>query len=477
MNRETNIQELLLGLYARWSDNAATAIEPMPVSGSYRKYFRIRSKKETIIGVYNPDERENVAFIEFTRHFGKKGLPVPKIYAEDRHEHIYLLEDLGDETLFSLLTKERAASEFPDHLMQVYKKVIDFLPQFQINAGSDLDYAKCYPRPVFDKQSMLWDMNYFKYYFLKLLKISFNEQELEDDFEKFTGYLHAVPHDYFLYRDFQSRNIMIVEDEPYFIDYQGGRKGPLHYDIASLLWDAKADIPMHQREELFGYYTKQISRFIKTDNEQFREQYYAFVYIRIMQALGAYGFRGFYERKEHFLLSIPYAVKNLEWLLDHAPLPVDLPALRSSLEQIVANESLRIPPAAAHQLTVSLYSFSYKNGIPQDLSGHGGGFVFDCRALPNPGRIKDLAEFNGRDKIIIDYLEQQPATGEFFSHVQKLVSQAVENYLERGFSRLMISFGCTGGQHRSVYFAEKLRTYLQDNYSTYVKLIHRELKD
>lgn len=447
----------------------------MPVSGSDRKYFRLCSEEKSVIGVYNPDRKENIAFLEFTRHFLKNGLPVPKILAEDLPANFYLLEDLGDETLFSLLSKERAGKEFSDHITGIYKKVIDYLPKFQILAGKDLDYSVCHPRGMFDKQSMLWDLNYFKYYFLKLLHVSFSEQELEDDFEKFTTYLLAVPHDYFLYRDFQSRNIMIVKEEPFFIDYQGGRKGALQYDIASLLWDAKADIPAEKREELLEYYMQQVNTYIDIDKNLFREQYFAFVYIRIMQALGAYGFRGFYERKEHFLLSIPYAVKNLEWLLEHAPLPVNLPSLKSALEQIVANESLRISSAKENKLTINLFSFSYKNGIPQDLSGHGGGFVFDCRALPNPGRLKEYAELTGRDQEVITWLENEKAVHEFFKSAEGLVSQAVENYLERGFNRLMISFGCTGGQHRSVYFAERMKRSLQEKYDVFVNLIHREL--
>jgi aminoglycoside/choline kinase family phosphotransferase len=298
-------------LFKKWSEQLAESIEEMPSSGSYRQYFRLRSKEHTAIAAYNHDAKENTAFITFTNHFHNIGLPVPEIYSVDEVNNIYLLEDLGGTTLFSWLSEERSSQGFSGKIISVYKKVIDILPKFQIEASKEIDYNVCYPRSRFDKQSMLWDLSYFKYYFLKLAKISFDEQKLEDDFQSFTDYLLQTDCDFFLYRDFQSRNIMIKNGDPYFIDYQGGRKGALQYDIASLLYDAKADIPQEVRNILLEHYINAVNKYIPVDRKKFTEYYYGYVIIRIMQALGAYGFRGFYEKKEHFLQSIPYALDNL----------------------------------------------------------------------------------------------------------------------------------------------------------------------
>ncbi|MCG8604675.1 phosphotransferase, partial [bacterium] len=273
-------------------------ISPLQAHGSDRKLFRIRSSGRTVIGAENSDRAENVAFLEFSRHFRKSGLRVPEIYAEDLDSNIYLEEDLGEWTLFDLLLDTRQEGEaFPDRMLNLYKKVVNVLPEFQMRAGKSLNYDVCYPRNRFDRQSMMWDLNYFKYYFLKLARIPFNEQALEDDFRVFTDFLLQAEQGYFLYRDFQSRNIMIQDDEPFFIDYQGGRKGALQYDIASLLYDAKADLPFDIRDQLLDAYVEAASQFEAIDRDSFQRYFYGFVLVRIMQAMGAYGFRGFYERK------------------------------------------------------------------------------------------------------------------------------------------------------------------------------------
>ena len=338
---KTSLEHDLEQLFEQWSGEIAQRFSPLPPSGSYREYYRISGEQQTALGVCNRDRKENIAFLTFSKYFYHKDLAVPEIYGEDLDRHFYLIQDLGDTTLFSYLTAIRQNGSFPDELITWYKRVLEELPRFQILSGEELNYAVCYPRSQFDKQSMLWDLNYFKYYFLKLAKISFDEQALEDDFQTFTNFLLQADCHYFLYRDFQSRNIMLHQARPYFIDYQGGRRGALQYDVASLLYDAKADIPQPIRLELFDHYIDVVNRHIHFDLKTFREHYYGYVLIRVMQAMGAFGFRGFYEKKEHFLQSVPYAIKNLEWLLETVQLPIDIPEITHVLNQLVDSEALK----------------------------------------------------------------------------------------------------------------------------------------
>jgi aminoglycoside/choline kinase family phosphotransferase len=466
----------LATLFEYWSNEQAVSVVELPPSGSYRKYFRITGPTTTAIGVFNPDHKENIAFVELTKHFHRKGLSVPALYTEALEHHIYLIQDLGDTTLFAYLTQVRQAGNFPPELLELYKCVIEQLPRFQIVAGQDLNYEVCYPRARFDKQSMLWDLNYFKYYFLKLAKIPFDEQLLEDDFHRFTEYLLQTECNFFLYRDFQSRNILLHRDEPYFIDYQGGRRGALQYDLASLLYDAKADLPLQIRTELLDYYVNVVSKLISINAQEFLQYFYGYVLIRMMQAMGAYGFRGFYERKPHFLESIPYAIKNLRWILEHVTLPVEIPALTRALHQIVEFPSWEGVGAGLpkNTLQVRINSFSYKRGIPADESGHGGGYVFDCRALPNPGRYEQYAHLTGKDKAVSEFLERAPNVQDFLKHVYFLVDQSIEDYQQRHRLHLMVNFGCTGGRHRSVYCAEMLAKHLRAKYNVEVVLRHLE---
>ncbi len=471
-----DITEHLKQLFERWSKEKAVRIEPLPAHGSDRQYFRIFGAGKTAIGVYNPDIKENIAFLTFSKHFSEKGLLVPSIYDQELDKDIYLEQDLGDTTLFSFLTEKRQENGFSDEIISMYEKVVDQLPRFQVEANKGLDYSVCYPRKSFDRQSMMWDLNYFKYYFLKLAKIPFDEQALEDDFQKFTDFLLAVDRNYFLYRDFQSRNVMIVKDEPYFIDYQGGRKGALQYDLASLLYDAKADIPQEIRIRLLDRYLDRLEELTAVNREQFLQFYHGYVLIRLMQALGAYGFRGFYERKEHFLKSVPYAIKNLEWLLNHAEFPIELPALTAVWNGLVRSTILRQFGDAHLRLTVRIQSFSYRRGIPVDEKGHGGGYVFDCRLLPNPGRYDTFKTQTGNDQAVIDFLKKEEEVRRFLKHVQAIVDQMVENYQHRNFTDILVAFGCTGGQHRSVYCANQLARHLKSKFQIDVEVRHRELE-
>jgi len=453
-------------------------IQPLQgqLGGSGRNIIRLSTEQQSAIGILYNVREENVAFLEFSRHFRRYGLPVPEIYAEDLNHGAYLEEDLGDTTLFEFLSKHRTGENIAPDVVEAYRKVVAVLPRFQIEAGRDLNYKVCYPRARFDRQSISWDLNYFKYYFLRLAGIPFNEQALEDDFDSLTNFLLSADGDYFLYRDFQSRNIMLRNGQPFFLDYQGGRKGALQYDIASLLYDAKADLPPELRQQLLDLYIDKLGGFVDVKREAFLRYYYAYAYARILQALGAYGFRGFYERKVHFLQSVPYALKNLRWLLHNVKLPIALPTLMEAFNSMLASEKLQGLASEAENLTVRIMSFSFHRGLPKDESGHGGGFVFDGRSLPNPGREERFKMLTGRDTPVIDYLNQQESVHQFLASVMSLVDASVSEYQRRGFKSLMVSFGCTGGQHRSVFLAEQLAKRLRGRNGVDVVVRHRELE-
>ena len=470
--------ELLSDLFARWCGEKVTSINRLPVSGSSRQYYRIAGPATTAIGAINLDREENEAFLEFSRHFRSKGLAVPEIYLADLDNHAYLQEDLGDITLFDYLVQIRDNGNFPTDLTEVYKTVLTELQKFQITGSKELDYSVCYPRSSFDRQSMQWDLSYFKYYFLKLANVPFNEQQLEDDYNTLIEYLLSQDTGYFLYRDFQSKNIMLRDCKPSFIDYQGGRRGALQYDVASLLYDSKADIPPEIREELLDHYIEKLDQYPSVNKKGFRESYYGYVLIRIMQAMGAYGFRGFYEKKTHFLQSIPYALTDLDWILKNVKFPIEIPTLLKVYGTLLKAPKLkRFKDKASRKstLTVSINSFSYKHGIPEDVSGHGGGYVFDCRAITNPGKEEQYRSLTGMDKQVIDFLNQQDDADEFISNATSLVDMSVDKYEERSFTHLMVSFGCTGGQHRSVYCAERLASHLRESQAVQITLWHREL--
>ncbi len=485
--------DVLKKLFEQHFHSPVGRVQPLQgqLGGSGRNIIRLASDKLSAIGILYDVREENVAFLEFSRHFRLHGLPVPEIYAEDLNHGAYLEEDLGDTSLFEFLSKNRAGETIAPQAVEAYRKVVAVLPRFQVEGGRDLNYKVCYPRASFDRQSIAWDLNYFKYYFLRLAGIPFNEQALEDDFGRLTKFLLSAGRDYFLYRDFQSRNVMLRDGHPFFLDYQGGRKGALQYDIASLLYDAKADLPPELRQQLLDHYLDRLAGFIELEREVFMQHYYAYVYVRIMQALGAYGFRGFYERKAHFLQSVPYALKNLRWLLQHVLLPIALPTLIDAFESMVASErlqslasdaemaaseKLQSLASEAENLIVRIFSFSFHRGLPKDESGHGGGFVFDGRSIPNPGREERFKTFTGKDAPVIDYLNQQESVHQFLASVMSLVEASLSNYQRRGFKSLMVSFGCTGGRHHSVYLAEQLAKHLRGKNGVEVVVRHLELE-
>lgn len=465
----------LSDLFETWSGETPNLILPLAPSGSNRIYYRLQSKSKVAIGAYSPNEKEMQAFLSFSRHFKAKGLPVPEIYAENPERFVYLQEDLGSTTLYSYLLQKD--DYFPDYLVQIYRRVVEDLARLQILGGEELDYGVCYPRDSFDHQSMMWDFNYFKYYFLKLAYPEFDEQALEDDFNRLSDYLLQADNRHFMFRDFQSRNIMVKAGKPFFIDYQGGRRGALQYDLASLLYQAKANIPEDIRTSLLNHYLDVASELTEIDRASFVDYYYGFVLIRSIQVLGAYGFRGLYEKKEHFLKSIPYALRNITWIFEHANLKVALPELEKGIMAIAASKQFepfdRIKGSSS-LLTVTINSFSYKKGVPDDKSGNGGGFIFDCRFIHNPGRYETYEKLTGRDEEVINFLKHHSGVDDFMNNVFRIVDEAVENYIERSFTDLMVNFGCTGGQHRSVYAADTLHKHLREKYGVRVVIRHIE---
>ncbi|MBU1012748.1 MAG: phosphotransferase [Bacteroidetes bacterium] len=467
MNPE--IKNKLIRLFEDWSKEKASSIIQLDPSGSERNYFRIKSANKVALGVYHVDEKENKAFISFSETFTKLNFNTPKIYASRLVDHIYLIEDFGDLNLFSIVLNE--GQNLSEDTKLLYKKSLKALFEFQTKAVNHIDFSKCTPRSSLDKQSLIWDLNYFKYYFLKPQKIEFDEQLLENDFQTFSDYLLDADQNYFVYRDFQSRNIIIRDHEPYFIDYQGGRMGPLQYDVASLLFQVKANLSPETRAALLDYYLDLLPE--KKDIVAFKKHFYPYVLIRICQVLGAYGFRGLIERKAHFIQSIPYAVSTLKWLLDQLKMDIKIPELSRVLKK-VTQLTFNAPKNKKPGLTIHLNSFAYKAGIPIDYSGHGEGFVFDCRSLPNPGRLKEYRHLTGIDEPVRTYLQEYEEAHDFLKHVIQIIEPAILKFQERKFTDLSINFGCTGGQHRSVFMAENINKYLKSSFQLNIELNHTQ---
>jgi len=476
------IIDAIKDLYYEWKGEPAMDVEVLPQSGSDRRYFRVHGSKGTVIGTHGLNVRENEVFIYFSQHFVSKGLPTAVILAVNDDKTIYLQEDFGDASLLNVLEEEgytkRSYGLFSESLRQ--------LANLQVNGHAGLDYEQCLTNTEFGKQAIMADLLYFKYYFLDALRKPYDKQKLIDDFEALSNYLTHTEYKYFMFRDFQSRNILLKEDDSvHFIDYQGGMKGAPQYDVASMLWQAKANLPDDWKDNLLNDYMTTFEEVVgqPIDRSIFHSQYNGYVLIRLLQVLGAYGFRGLFERKAHFLISIPMALKNLKGFIASQNVGISVPEFRKVLEACVSDEIIeRFTPLKADdttELVITINSFSYKKGIPQDINGNGGGFVFDCRGILNPGRFPEYKMYHGKDKEVKDFLEQQTKMIEFLNSIFDIVDITVEDYIKRNFTSLMVSFGCTGGQHRSVYAAEALARHLKNKFGVKINISHveQEAKD
>ena len=464
--------DTLKTLFESYTGQQLTERTELPTSGSHRRYFRLKGGNISIVGVIGTSLEENRAFVAISKHFKEKGLNVPTVLAVSEDGMSYIQEDLGEKMLFDLIAQGRDSGFYNSYESNLLCRTIEQLPKIQFKGAEGLDWNVCYPQKEFDARMVDFDLNYFKYCFLKATGLEFNEGRLQDDFERLKAELLKDSDNTFLYRDFQARNVIIRDGEPYFIDYQGGRRGPIYYDVASFIWQARARYPDELKEELIRTYLRSLRSFLPVDEDHFRERLRLFVLFRTLQVLGAYGFRGYFEKKPHFLASVPFALDNLRSLL-RIPFS-DYPYLNSILTELT-NMPQFYEIAVDKRLEVHIYSFAYKKGIPADNTGNGGGYVFDCRSVNNPGKYEHYRQFNGNDPEVIKFLEDDGEVIVFLKSVYKLVDAHVERFIERKFTHLQVCFGCTGGQHRSVFCAEHLAAHLSEKYDVKVKLTHREL--
>lgn len=453
-----------------------TQFDILPISGSDRRYFRVHTTGGTYIACHGANIKENKTFIYFTNHFRRHKAPLPEIFHVNEEKSIYILEDLGSVSLLDVLESEGHTP----HVYSLFQKSLKALSRMQVLGGADVDYGQCLTAKEFGKQAILSDLLYFKYYFLDALRIPYDKQQLIEDFEALSNYLSHTEFKFFMFRDFQSRNIMIRNDEVFFIDYQGGMKGALQYDAASLLWQAKAELSDEWKTKLLFDYIAYLDEVLPhpADENVFVSQYNGFVLIRLLQVLGAYGFRGLFERKAHFLISIPLALKNLGWFLENKRVGISVPEMDRLLAIIVTDEVINrfenIKANPETPLVVKIKSFSYKKGLPVDESENGGGYIFDCRGILNPGRFEEYKQLTGRDKEVKDFLEQRTRMPEFLNSIYNILDISVEDYIRRGFEHLQVCFGCTGGQHRSVYAADAVARHLRNKFRVKIDLEHRE---
>lgn len=464
------MQKSLIALFKKYTGKANPLLDLLPSSGSNRRYYRLTRDDISLIGVHGQSKEENHAFIELARHFHKQQLNVPEILAVSEDEMIYLQEDLGDTVLFDVIKAGRATGVFSGEEKELLHKTISLLADFQVKGAEGLDFSICYPQPGFNRRSVYWDLNYFKYNFLKTTEMEFQEDLLENDFDRLTEALLEDTDNTFMYRDFQSRNVMLKNGDPYFIDFQGGRKGPVYYDVASFLWQAKANFSPELRDELIQTYIRSLKKYTDVNEAVFLKRLRQFVLFRTLQVLGAYGFRGYFEKKPHFIQSIPFALDNLRELLKDGF--DEYPYLKKMLREMT--ELKQFADTRKRELAVRVFSFAYKKGIPGDTSGNGGGYVFDCRAINNPGKYERFNNYTGLDEQVIKFLEDDGEILAFLDNIYPLVDNHVKRYMERNFTDLMISFGCTGGQHRSVYAAQHVAEHISRKFGIKVSLVHRE---
>ncbi len=463
----------LKALFESYTGQKATDTEEINSSGSNRRYFRLKGGNISVIGVVGTNVEENNAFVKLARHFNEKGIRVPKVLSVSEDGMRYIQEDLGDDQLYKLVSHGRESGEYSSYESMLLCRTMETLPKIQFKGAQGLDWSVCYPDPAFNARMVMFDLNYFKYCFLKATGLEFNETRLQDDLEKFKDdLLKDEGYETFMYRDFQARNVMVKDGEPYFIDFQGGRRGPIYYDVASFVWQARSRYPENLRKEMVQTYLTALKGYTEVDEAVFYERLRLFVLFRTLQVLGAYGFRGYFEKKPHFLASVPYALSNLRKLLQK-PF-VEYPYLNEILTTLATMPQFN-NIAEDKRLEVKIFSFAYKKGIPVDTTGNGGGFVFDCRAINNPGKYEHYRQFTGLDQEVVKFLEDDGGVIRFLENVYSLVDTHVKRFIERKFTNMQVCFGCTGGQHRSVYCAERLARHLSDRFDIKITLSHREL--
>ncbi len=463
-------------VFEQFSKEPITRIDRLPQAGSERHYFRLHTAKNTYIATYGANIKENAAFIYFSNQFQQQQLSTPQILYCSADNKIYFQQDFGDVSLLNQLEE----NGFSDPIYLLFKKSLQQLAQLQVKGDEVIDYSKCLTNSEFGKQAILADLLYFKYYFLDALRRPYDKQKLLNDFDVLSDFLSQTEYKYFMFRDFQSRNIMVTPDsEVHFIDYQGGMKGAPQYDVASLLWQAKANLPDQWKKSLLEDYIDAFEKLVNrsVDRDLFRSQYNGYVLIRLLQVLGAYGFRGLFERKAHFLTSIPLALQNLQWFINHHSLGLLLPEFTKVLDLCTSEEVIKeftpLQATADTPLIVAVNSFSFiQNGYPKDETQNGGGFVFDMRGILNPGRFDEYKHLSGLDKPVKDFLEQRTKMPDFLNSVYSMIDISVEEYIRRDFENLVINFGCTGGQHRSVYAAEAIARHLRNKFKVNIELTH-----
>ncbi|MBL0145256.1 MAG: phosphotransferase [Chitinophagaceae bacterium] len=471
-----NTTDKIKNLFASFSKETISAIDKLPQAGSERHYYRIHTTNKNYIATYGINIKENESFIYFSEHFKKKELATAQILCINGDKDIYIQEDFGDTSLLNKLEEQG----YVQNVYDLYKESLHQLALLQVKGHDGLDYKKCLTNSSFGKQAIMADLLYFKYYFLDALRKPYDKQKLIDDFEALSNYLSHTEYKFFMFRDFQSRNIMVTNDDKvHFIDYQGGMKGAPQYDVASLLWQAKANLPDDWKNYLLEDYINSFEKIVEetVDRDVFKSQYNGYVLIRLLQVLGAYGFRGLFERKAHFLTSIPLALQNLKWFINNQSIGIAVPEFKKVLELCTGDDVIKefTPVQATNEtpLVVDVCSFSFiQQGYPKDETKNGGGFVFDMRGILNPGRFEEYKYLSGLDKPVKDFLEQQTKMPDFLNSVYGIIDISVEDYIKRGFEHLCINFGCTGGQHRSVYAAEALARHLKNKFKVKINLAH-----
>ena len=331
-------EKILVSSFRKVTGCAPTCITRLRSHASERRIYRLISRDLSIIGIINPSKSENDTFVSFAHHLTRKALPIPHIYLYIPEEHLYLEEDLGDETLFDVLAAERirTGESFPAYAEELYKQSLEYLTRFQVECSKDFDFSLCHPERQLVPGSFTRDCSSFATNLVAKLLPSFDITRLAADFATLIAYLEVPQSSFLVHRDFQSRNIMIRENNPYFIDFQGGCKGPLQYDVVSLLYQSSTQLSPETRRNLLQHYSSVIKKLITLEASLFDSYYSGFIISRMLEVLGVYGRQGLGTGKEYFTKSIPIALTTLAQELVSPQLALKLPALRSCVERLLS---------------------------------------------------------------------------------------------------------------------------------------------